>query len=53
MLYIQLGNVVEEAQKNSSLYNPKIVLADPLKKPKEKKVDTVGKGWFNFEVILF
>ena len=44
---------MEEAQKNSSLYDPKYLLADPLKKQKEINVETVGKGWFNFEVIIF
>ena len=46
------ASVIEIAQQNSELYDKKTVVAPPLKPKKVKKPETVGKGWFEMQVIL-
>lgn len=45
------GNAVEEAQSESALYDSKEQLAAPLKAAKVVRPETVGKGWFDFQVV--
>lgn len=44
------ANVVETAQATSTLYDSKNDVAAPLKPDKIIKPETVGKGWFDFQV---
>lgn len=46
------ANKILEAQRSSSLYNEQALQADPLKKPKEERESTLGKGWFDMKVGL-
>ena len=49
IFYIQ-GNSIENAQSDSALYNSKEAVAEPLKAAKIVKPETIGKGWFDFQV---
>lgn len=44
------GNKIEEAQRSSSLYDRASLTAPPLKKQKEEKKKTLGRGWFDLQV---
>ena len=44
------GNLIEKAQSESALYDHKDDVAPPLKVKKVPKPETVGKGWFDFQV---
>lgn len=44
------GNLIEKAQSESALYDQKDDVAPPLKVKKVPKPETVGKGWFDFQV---
>lgn len=44
------ANKILEAQRNSTLYQPNALRCDPLKKPKEEREATLGKGWFDLKV---
>lgn len=43
------ANPIEEAQRNSAIYDPTVGAAPPLKAAKAKKEKTLGKGWFNMK----
>jgi hypothetical protein len=44
-------NPIEAAASRSSLYDPNVLSAPPLKKPKETKPVTAGKGWFDLRPL--
>ena len=43
------ANPIEEAQRNSSIYDPTVSAASPLMPAKTKKEKTLGKGWFDMK----
>lgn len=45
-----VGNLIEDAQLASSLYKSVSDVAAPLKPVKVVKPETVGRGWFDFQV---
>ena len=52
ILLLSPGNLIEIAQKESALYDQKDDVAPPLKVKKVPKPETVGKGWFDFQVYI-
>eukprot|EP00981_Chlorochromonas_danica_P006384 scaffold1365_cov163-Ochromonas_danica.AAC.74 len=44
------ANKILEAQRTSTLYQPNALRCDPLKRPKEEREATLGKGWFDLKV---
>lgn len=43
------ANPIEEAQRNSAIYDPNINAAPPLIPAKSKREKTLGKGWFDMK----
>eukprot|EP01039_Chlorochromonas_danica_P002416 gene2416-2649_t len=43
------ANKILEAQRTSTLYQPNALRCDPLKRPKEEREATLGKGWFDLK----
>jgi hypothetical protein len=46
------ANKLELAQANSGLYSGTSILAPPLKPKQPQAPATVGKGWFDIQVLI-
>ncbi len=45
-------NKILTAQRNATIYQENVLVADPLRKTKEHREATLGRGWFDLKVVL-